>query len=271
MVIVGELINTSREDVRLADERKDTEYIQRLAKAQYEAGAHYIDVNCGTQVLSEPELMQWLVNIVQNTVDCPLCIDSANPIVLDAGLAQIKTGKKPMINSITAEEKTFAAVLPLVKKYNSNIVALCLDDNGMPQTLEDRVVIIDKLVGELMSNGVGGNEIYLDPLVRPVSTDKSAGVEVLKTLVYIREKYPEIHSICGLSNVSFGLPNRKVLNQTFMIQTMAMGMDSYILNPLDRKMMGFIHSSNALLGNDSYCRNYLTAYKNGLYETSCDC
>ncbi len=266
MLIVGELINTSREDVNKAVESKNTAYIQELASAQFRAGAHYIDVNCGTQVLNEAKMMSWLVGTIQEVVDCPLCIDSADPVVLEAGLSTADPDKKPMINSITAEGETFANVLPLVKKYNTNIIALCMDDNGIPETLDDKILIIDKLVGDLISNGVAQDSIYLDPLVRPISTDKEAGTDVLKALLYIREKYPAVHTICGLSNVSFGLPCRKVLNQTFMIQTMAMGMDSYILDPLDRKMMGLIYASNALLGNDSFCREYLTAYKNGLYE-----
>ena len=265
MLIVGELINSSRKDIKPAVESKDAAYIQKIAKEQVEAGAHYVDVNCGTQVFNEPEVMEWLVKTVQEAVDAPLCIDSPNEKALEVGLALTKT-KKPMVNSITAEKERFEIILPLVQKYNAKVVALCMDDSGMPETAEDRIAIVDKLVKDLTSNGVVEDDIYLDPLVKPVSTGDKAGVEVLETVRYIREKYPNVHAICGLSNISYGLPNRKILNHTFMVQTMTMGMDAYILNPLDKKMMGLIYSSLATLGRDPFCGNYLTAFRKGLYE-----
>jgi 5-methyltetrahydrofolate--homocysteine methyltransferase len=265
MLIVGELINSSRKDIKPAVENKDAAYIQKIAKEQVEAGAHYIDVNCGTQVFNEPEVMEWLVKTIQEVVNAPLCIDSPNEKALEAGLALTKA-KKPMVNSITAEKERFEIILPLVQKYDAKVVALCMDDSGMPETAEDRIAIVDKLVKDLTSNGVAEDDIYLDPLVKPVSTGDKAGMEVLETVRYIRENYPKIHAICGLSNVSFGLPNRKVLNQTFMIQTMLMGMDAYILNPLDKRMMGFIYSSMALSGRDPFCGNYLAAFRSGLYD-----
>jgi 5-methyltetrahydrofolate--homocysteine methyltransferase len=136
----------------------------------------------------------------------------------------------------------------------------------MPKTSKDRMVIADRLVTDLTSSGVKENDIFLDPLVKPISTSDNAGLEVLETIRYIKEKYPKVHTICGLSNVSFGLPNRKVLNHTFMIQTMTMGMNAYILNPLDKKMMGFIYSSMAMLGRDPFCGKYLMAYRKGIYN-----
>ncbi|KUO50703.1 MAG: methyltetrahydrofolate--corrinoid methyltransferase [Desulfitibacter sp. BRH_c19] len=265
MLIVGELINTSRKDIKPAVENRDAAYIQKIAKEQVEAGANYVDVNCGTQVFNEPEVMEWLVKTVQEAVEVPLCIDSPNPKALEVGLALTKT-KKPMVNSITAEKERFEIILPLIQKYNAKVVALCMDDSGMPETAEDRIVIVDKLIKDLTANGIAEDDIYLDPLVKPVSTGDKAGLEVLDTVRYIRENYPKVHAICGLSNISYGLPNRKILNQTFMIQTMTMGMDAYILNPIDKKMMGFIYSASATLGQDPFCGKYLTAHRNGLYE-----
>jgi len=265
MLIVGELINSSRKDIKPAVENKDAAFIQKITKDQLAAGANYIDVNCGTQVFNEPEVMEWLVKTVQEVTDAPLCIDTPNEKALEAGLALTKT-KKPMVNSITAEKERFEIILPLVQKYDAKVVALCMDDSGMPESAKDRIAIVDKLVKDLTSNGVAEDDIYLDPLVKPVSTGDKAGMDVLETVRYIKEKYPNVHAICGLSNISFGLPNRKVLNQAFMLQTMTMGMDAYILNPLDKTMMGFIYASMATLGRDPYCGNYLTAFRNGLYE-----
>lgn len=264
MLIIGELINTSRKAIREAVEARDAAYIQKIALAEAEAGADYLDVNCGTQVYNEVETMAWLVNTVQEAVQKPLCIDSPNPLAIAKGLSLAKYGQ-PMINSITAESARFAQILPLVLEYKAKVVALCMDDTGMPETADDRMRVVANLHHKLTAAGVAEDNIFFDPLVKPVSTGDLAGMEVLETVERISKEYPNVHKVCGLSNVSYGLPNRKVLNQMFMVQTMSMGMDSYILDPLDKTMMGFVYASQVLLGKDSYCMNYLTAHREGLY------
>lgn len=264
MLIVGELINTSRKTIEKAVEAKDAAFIKELAQKQVDAGADYVDINCGTMIYNEEEAMAWLVETVQSQVTAPLCIDSPNPKALETGLSLIKNGQ-PMINSITAEKERYSNILPFVLKYKAKIVGLCMDDSGMPETAADRLKIADKLVGDMVAAGVPEDDIYLDPLVKPVSTGDQAGLEILEAIYGIKQKYPKVHGICGLSNISYGLPNRKVLNQAFMIQTMTMGMDGYILDPLDKTMMGFVYASQALLGKDTFCVKYLTAHRNGLY------
>ncbi|MDQ7093317.1 methyltetrahydrofolate cobalamin methyltransferase [Desulfosporosinus sp. PR] len=265
MLIVGELINTSRKAVKPAVEQRDAAFIRDLAQKQVEAGAHYVDVNCGTMVHDEVETMEWLVNTIQEVVTAPLCIDTPRMEAMEAGLAACKNGQ-PMVNSITAEKERYALVLPLILKYKAKVVALCMDDTGVPATAEQRITIVKKLVGDLTAAGVPEDDIYLDPLVTPISTGDHCGNDVLDTVRFIRQTYPKVHGACGLSNISYGLPNRKVLNQAFMIQTMAAGMDAYILDPLDKVMMGFVYASQALLGQDSFCMQYLNAYRNGVYE-----
>ncbi len=265
MLIIGELINTSRKLVKPAVEQRDAAFIQELAIRQVESGAHYVDVNCGTMVHDEVETMEWLVKTIQAVTSAPLCIDTPRTEAMEAGLAAIKNGQ-PMVNSITAEKERYAMVLPLVLKYKAKVVALCMDDTGIPTSAEQRIAIVRKLVGDLTAAGVPEDDIYLDPLVTPVSTGDNCGNDVLDTVRFIRKEYPRVHAACGLSNVSYGLPNRKILNQAFMIQTMAAGMDAYILDPLDKAMMGFVYASEALLGQDSFCMQYLTAHRKGLYE-----
>lgn len=223
-------------------------------------------MNCGTMVFDEVETMEWLVNTVQEAVQVPLCIDSPNPLAIEAGLALARYGQ-PLVNSITGEKERYEQIFPMVLKYKTKVVALCMDDSGMPETAEDRMKVAVNLYENLTKAGVPEDDIYFDPLVKPVSTGDKAGLEVLETVRLISEKYPNVHKVCGLSNVSFGLPNRKILNQLFMVQTMTVGMDSYILNPLDKSMMGFVHAGQTLLGKDTYCTNYLTAHRNGLYES----
>lgn len=264
MLIVGELINSSRKLIKPAVENRDQAFIQEIAERQKQAGANYIDVNCGTMVYDEPEVMAWLVETIQERVQAPLCIDSPNPEVLERGLALCRYGQ-PMINSISGEKARFETILPLVLKYRAKIVALCMDDSGLPETAEDRLQVACRLVEDLTAAGVPQDDIYLDPLVKPVSTGDQAGNEVFQAVQTIKAAYPYVHTICGISNVSYGLPNRKVLNQAFMILTMGMGMDAYILDPLDETMMGFVYAAQVMLGQDQFCVNYLKAHRQGLY------
>ncbi|WP_065080038.1 methyltetrahydrofolate cobalamin methyltransferase, partial [Clostridium coskatii] len=227
---IGELINTSRKLIREAVEKKDGNYIQEIAKKQEEAGATYIDVNCGTFMQTEVETMEWLVENILQVTDLPLCIDSPNPLALEAGLKKVKNGK-PMINSITGEDERWNTILPLVKEFNSKIIALCIDNTGMPKTQEDRLRIADSLITKLTGEGIALDDIYIDPLIKPISAGQNNGIEVLAAIQKIMESYPGVHTTCGLSNISYSLPARKVLNRLFMVQTMARGMDSYIMDP----------------------------------------
>jgi 5-methyltetrahydrofolate--homocysteine methyltransferase len=265
VLIIGELINTSRKHIREAVENKNSDFIREIARKQEETGAHYIDVNCGTIIENEPEIMQWLVRNVQEVVSVPLSIDTPNPAAMEAGLVLLS--KSPaFVNSITAENKCYDTLLPLVLKYKTKVIALCMDDKGIPANADGRIQIVRWLVDHLTAAGVSKEDIYVDPLITPISTGDKAGWEVLKTIRFIHKEYPEVHTICGLSNISYGLPNRRVLNQTFMIQTMVAGMDAYILDPTDQEMMGFVYASQALLGQDSYCGEYLKAHRKGLYK-----
>ncbi|ATW28144.1 methyltetrahydrofolate cobalamin methyltransferase [Candidatus Formimonas warabiya] len=265
MLIVGELINTSRKAINELVEKRDGEGIKKIAIDQLEAGANYIDVNCGTQVFNEIETMEWLVNTVQEAVQAPLCLDSPNPQAIEAGLALARYGQ-PMINSITGEKERFEQILPLVLKYQAKIMALCMDDHGMPNTGTERMKVARALHGRLTEAGVPEENIYFDPLVKPISVGNNAGIEVLDTVDLITKEFPQVHKICGLSNISFGLPNRAVLNRLFMVLTMGRGMDGYILNPLDKTMMGFVYGAQALLAQDAFCMGYLTAHRKGMYQ-----
>lgn len=266
MLIIGELINTSRKVIREAVEARNVEYIQQVAKDQEAGGASYLDVNCGNMVGHELEIMKWLVETIQQVTDMPLCIDSPDEAVLRVGLSLLKPGYVPMINSLSAEEKRYNAVIPLVKEFKAKIVALCIDDGGMPATAEDRLRIASGLINKMEKEGIVQDDIYLDPLIKPLSTNDNHGKEVLNAIRLIKQEFPAVHFTCGLSNISYGLPNRAVLNRLFVVQTMTMGMDGYILNPTDKAMMGLVYASQALLGSDKYCNKYLKAHRKGLYS-----
>ena len=264
MLIVGELINASRKAIATAIEAQDENEIQQVARDQIAAGANYIDVNAGVFVGKEPEYLEWLVETVQSAVQGPCCIDSPDPKAIEAALA-VHNGTA-MINSISLEKDRYESLLPIVAGTGLKVVALCMSDEGMPKTTDDRMAIADKLVNSLLQKNVAVDNIYVDPLVQPIATDTTFGTEFLDAIEKIKATFDGIHMMCGLSNISFGLPHRKFLNQTLMVMAMAKGLDGAIINPLDRKMMASIIAAETLLGNDDYCTNYLNAYRAKKFE-----
>ena len=264
MLIVGEKINTSRKAVKEAVANQDSAFIRNLARQQAEGGAHYIDINCGTFIDRERELMTWLVEEVHEELDLPLCIDSPDPKAVSAGLAAHKKGQ-PMINSISGEKDRYRAILPLVKEYRAKIVVLCMDDEvGIPHDAQTRFKIARRVIDGLLEIGTPEDDIYVDPLIQPISTDTVNALSALDTIRMVKEAYPGTHAVCGLSNISFGLPERKLLNQTFMIMCMTAGLDGVILDPTDKRMMALIATGEALLNKDPYCGRYLKAYRKGI-------
>jgi 5-methyltetrahydrofolate--homocysteine methyltransferase len=264
MLIVGELINASRKAIKAAIEKQDQEAIAQIAKDQSAAGANYIDVNAGVFVGQEPEYLEWLVKTVQSVVEEPCCIDSPDPKAIEKALAA--HNGTAMINSISLESERYEALMPIIAGTDLKVVALCMSDDGMPETTDDRMKIADKLVNGLLQNNVPLENIYVDPLVQPVSTNNNFGVEFLDAIEQIVTNYQGIHTVCGLSNISFGLPERKFLNQTFMSMAIAKGLDGAIVNPLDKKMMANIVAAEALAGRDDYCMAYLQAYRAELFS-----
>ena len=264
MLIVGERINTSRKGISPAVEGRDAEFIIDAACKQYEAGAGYIDVNAGTLVDKEPEALEWLVKTVQGAIDVSLTIDSPNPAAITRAL-KVHKGQA-MINSITAEKERYDNIIPLVKEYKTKVIALAMDDSGIPTTAEGRLKAAHKLVDNLIAEGIDVDDIYVDPLVYPIATGSHYGRAVLDTISNIRKEYPGIHAICGLSNVSHGLPIRKLLNQAFLVMCMTAGLDAAIIDPLDQRLMALVQASDALLGNDEYCAEYISSSRQGRFE-----
>lgn len=261
MIIVGEKINTSRKAVEPAVLERDTAFITELAVTQAAAGATYIDVNAGTLVSREPEALEWLVDTVQQAVDKPLCIDSPNPVAIERALKRHRG--KAMINSITAEKERYQALLPLVRDYGCAVVALCMDDKGIPETAAERIDIAGRLCEGMSGAGIAVEDIFIDPMVRPISTGSDSALIVLEAIEEIMSRNPGVHTICGLSNVSYGLPQRKLLNMTFLVMAIIKGLDAAILDPNDDRLMSAALSAEALAGRDEYCMNYISASREG--------
>jgi 5-methyltetrahydrofolate--homocysteine methyltransferase len=263
MIIIGELINASRKAIGKAIEEQDAAAIRKVARDQAEAGADYIDVNAGIFGDRESEYLKWLVETVQEVTDKPCAIDSPAPGAIEAGLSVHKGS--PMINSISLERERYEDLLPLIAGTDCKVIALCMSDEGMPETVDDRLKIADKLINGLTQNHVKVENIFVDPLVQPVSVNNSFGTEFLDAVERIMKGFPGIHTACGLSNISYGLPARKFLNQTFLIMAIAKGLDGAIVNPLDLRMMANITAAEALAGRDGYCVKYLKAFRAGKF------
>jgi len=261
MLIVGERINSSRKRIRAAIESRDTAFIQKEAKRQFEAGATHIDVNAGTSVSREVDDLKWLVETVQKAVDAPLCIDSPSP---EAQAQALKLHKgQPLINSITAEPERAEVLIPLVKEYDALVVGLTMSAGGMPTSMEERMEAAAKIVEMTGAAGIDLSRLYFDPAVSAVSADQKAALDVFATVKGLMETYEGAHTICGLSNISYGLPQRNLLNRTYLAMLMANGLDGVIMDPLEKHMMGTLRASLVLLGKDEFCMEYITAEREG--------
>ncbi len=258
MLIIGEKINSTRQRINRALISKDSHYIQQVAVDQVANGAQVLDVNCGINIKNEPELMSWLVRIVQEKVKVSLVIDSPNPDALEAGL-KVHQGSA-IVNSITAEKNRYEKILPLVKKYQAKVIALTIDEKGMPRTARERFDLAKKLVKVTAEHGIPAKDVYIDSLVHPVSTEPQQVTEFLEALRLIKT-LPDVQTICGLSNVSFGLPNRSLLNATFVAMVLCSGLDAAIIDPTDKSIRSAIKAAEALLNRDQYCASYIAAHR----------
>ncbi len=261
MIIIGELINSTRKAVKKAIEEQNAAYIQDLAVKQAENGADFIDVNAGAFVYDEIKYLNWLVETVQEVVDKPLALDSPDPKALEAAM-KVHKGT-PMINSISAETERYNQLIPLLKGSGAQVVALCMSDDGMPDGIEERTEIAERLLHDLDKDGVAMENVFLDPLIKPVSVSGEYGPQVLEAISRISELQSGAHITSGLSNISYGPPNRALLNQAFIVLAMGRGMDSAIIDPLDKKMISLVKASEVILNKDPYAMNYLKTMRAG--------
>lgn len=257
---IGERINSSREAITRALESKDEALIRKEARLQKEAGVDILDVNCAFNSKNEIADMEWLVGIVQDETGLPLSIDSPNADVVRAALRKHKG--RALVNSITFEKKRAEAILPLVKKYKAEVILLTMDERGMPSSAEDRLRFAERGLELAEEYGIPARDFYIDPLVRPVSSEQKQGLEVVESTRAIKSKY-KLRVICGLSNVSFGLPDRSILNAVFLAMMLSAGLDAAIFDPLDKKVKSILKAANAILGSDEFCMEYIKSYRAG--------
>lgn len=263
--IIGEKINGTRKRVAQAIAERDAAFIRDLARQQVKAGAAWLDVNAGTHPSREADDLIWLIENIQAVTETPLCLDSANPAALSVAIHAVN--KTPMINSISGEPARLQGILPLAAANNCPVIALAMDDKGIPKTVEDRMNVIRRVVADARRQGLPDQNLYIDPLAMTISTNTDSASLAISTMRAVRAEIPEAHLTCGLSNISFGLPARSYINRVFITLAVQAGLDSAILDPLDQEMKAVLITTELVLGRDRHCLNYTRAYRAGVFGT----
>ncbi|MBE6058514.1 homocysteine S-methyltransferase family protein, partial [Clostridium sp.] len=261
--IIGERINpTGKKLFKEALRNNDIDYILKEAIGQVESGADILDVNVGLPEIDEEETMKKVIKEIQSIIDTPLQIDSNNSKVIEKAL-RVYNGKA-IVNSVNGEDKVLDNVLPLIKKYGAAVVALTLDDKGIPKKAEERLKIAEKIVNKALDYGIKREDIFIDCLVLTASAQQEDVRETLKAVTLVKEKL-KVKTILGVSNISFGLPNRELINKTFLAMSLQSGLDLPILNPNNKEMINIINAFKVLNNQDIGAANYIEMYAN---ETS---
>lgn len=263
MIIIGERINSTRGPIKKAIASRNAGFILKEAKAQIDAGADYIDINCAMGLENELQDIDWVMSVIQSGLkDVSICIDSPNYLAIDKALSLYKSKGSVMINSITGEEARMKYILPLAIKHKAKVIALTMNDKGMPHSAEERFEIAKDILERTNKEGLKAQDLYFDPLIRPISTEPGQGKEFLRSIPLIKS-LGGVKTICGLSNVSFGLPERSLVNSTFLSMAIHAGLDAAILDPMDKNITSCLAASKALLCKDEYCAGYIKAFREG--------
>lgn len=258
-VMIGERINpTGRKVVLKALEEGNFEMVRKDAVAQVEAGAAVLDVNAGVPGADEVALLPQVMQEVISVVDVPLCIDTANPEALEAAL-KIYDGKA-LINSVNGEEKSLESVLPLAKEYGAAVIGLCMDDDGIPATPEERIAVAEKVIQRAVKYDIPAEDIVIDPLAMTMGADHKAGWITLETIKLVARELG-VNITMGASNVSFGLPDRKYVNAAYIAMAIQAGLTCPITNPLVTEISTAVMAADLSLGKDEYGMGWIKAYR----------
>ena len=256
-VIIGEKINpTGHKKLAAALTEGNFDYVRQLVERQITWGADVLDVNVGVPGLDEVAMMPKVVALVASVTDVPLCLDSGNPQVLAAGLAAAPG--KPLVNSVSGEEKRLVGVLPIVKERGAAVIGLTMDDNGIPKTAEERLAVAEKILERAAKIGIPAEDVIIDPLVLTVGSDSQAALVTLQTIELLRKNFG-VNVNLGASNVSFGLPDRLTVNQAFLALAIQMGATCSITDPL--KLGATVKAADLLLGRDDYAMRYIKYFR----------
>ena len=266
MIIIGEKLNGSIPSVAKAIAERDADLIRERAKMQAEAGADFLDVCASVEEEVEVETLKWMIDIVQEVTDTRICVDSPSAKTCAEG---IKLCKRPgLVNSVSLEGNKIDTIFPVIADTDWECVALLCDNDGIPDSVEKRMKVFHGIMEKAKEYNIAPSRLHIDPLVVTLSTDQTALTVFAQCCRQIKAEYPDIHITSGLSNISYGLPVRKNINQAFMVLAMNAGMDSAIVDPTNKNMIGMIYAANALLEKDEYCLNYIAKFGARAEETA---
>ena len=258
-VIIGERINpTGRKKVLAALQEGDFDIVRDDAAAQVAAGAAILDVNAGVPGADEPALLKQVMSAVLEVTDVPLCIDTANPVALEGALSLYEG--KALVNSVNGEEESLKAVLPLVKEHGAAVIGLCMDDDGIPETAEQRLVVAAKIIERAGQLGIDPEDVVIDPLALTMGADSSAGCIALDTIRLVVQEFG-VNLTMGASNISFGMPDRKYINAAFIAIAISAGLTCPITNPLVPEVSTSVLAADLSMGRDDYGMRWIKAYR----------
>jgi 5-methyltetrahydrofolate corrinoid/iron sulfur protein methyltransferase len=262
MIIIGERINGMFKDIGDALRNKDPKAIQHWALQQQEGGANYLDVNSGPAVPTDerPQAYEWMVKVIQEVSDLPLCLDSTNYDAIEAGLKLVK--RPAMINSVPAERHKIERVFPMAVMYNASVIGLTMDKKGIPKDAENRVAFAMELVAAADEFGLPMEDLFIDPLILPCNVAQEHAPEVLESLRMIKTlSNPAPRTVLGLSNVSQKSPDRHLINRTYLAMAMACGLDAAIMDANDDALVDVAATSEILLNKSIYADSYLKVFR----------
>ena len=264
--VIGEKINGSIPAVADAIARRDAEFIKERARIQAEAGATYIDCCASVPEAEEVETLKWMIECIESVTDLPIAVDSPSADVL---VEAYKFCSRPgLFNSVSGEGDKMDKIFPILAQPENKkwgVVALLSDDSGIPKTAGDRLKVFDKIMAKAKEYGIAPNRMYIDPLVEMLCTSEDGIAMVREVMRYIKEHYPKAHISGAISNISFNLPYRKIVNIAFACLAIDAGMDSAVMDPLSRDLRGAIYAAEALIGEDYMCMEYISAFREDIF------
>lgn len=258
MLLIGERINSSRKKIAEAILSRDREFIKSEALDQVRSGADYIDINAGS-LKDEEDSLKWMLDVLQRVIEKPFCIDSSNPDIIKAVLPFVE--KPPIINSISLEAPKLEVLIPLIVERNAKAIALCQSESELPSTPTEKLNLAGRLVERTTNSGIPLDDLYIDPLVFSVATDGKAAVVGLEAIKGIMSSFPGVHTVCGMTNISYGLPLRKLINRTFLPMAMMCGLDAAILDTTDMDLYSTLMAARVLLGQDDFCLKFINDFR----------
>lgn len=261
MILIGERINSTREDIKRALTERDGGFI--LEEARRQDICDYLDVNASLLMEGEGDALRWLVETIQGSLDKPLSIDTPSPQAL---LEAIRVHRgRAIVNSISAQRERIEGFLPILEEFKPRVIALLMDDEGIPDSAEGRLGVAKRIAEELIKRGFPPQDIFFDPIIKPISVEPKAGIIALETIELLKREMGDFPIVIGLSNISFGLPRRRLINRAFLVLSILKGLDAAILDPCDRELVGEIMACEALLGRDEYGMEYIRALREGKF------